>query len=287
MSSIAYITDPNMLELHRLNGHNTMNFWRLSSKVNFKNFSKGDLVFFLSKDKSLQKGKEKAIVGYGKLESINVKSVNYLWKKYQIENGYLNINDFKEAIIKVSKNHELPEQISSFYLIEIMFFQAPLYLSECGLNISGNVESFIYLNPEVTLRLLNSKINLDTWFEANGGISYIEKHKFEFALSLVQEKVKDINVTKSILNKGNKTLKKYIEAHPEYSFVRGSKLTLQKIISEEEMTFLLYNQKGIDDKLVIGQASLYKHYINMFCPNIKKLSFEVIDDSLELDRIIN
>lgn len=287
MSSIAYITDPNMLELHRLNGHSTMNFWRLSSKVNFKDFSKEDLVFFLSKDKELQKGKEKAIVGYGKLESIEIKSVNYLWKKYKTENGYLNINDFKEALIKVSKNHELPKQISSLYLKEIMFFQAPLYLSECGLNISGNVESFIYLKPEVTLKLLNSKVDLDTWFEASGGKSYIEKHKFEYAISLTQEKIKDINVSKSIINKGNKALRKYIENHPEYSFVKGSKLTLKKTTNDNEITFLLYNHSSIDYKLICGQASLYKHYMYMYYPNIKKLSFETIDDSLELERIIN
>ena len=61
MSSIAYITDSKMLEMHRLNAHKTMNFWRLSNKINFSDFNKGDLVFFLSKDKQHLRKKEKGI----------------------------------------------------------------------------------------------------------------------------------------------------------------------------------------------------------------------------------
>lgn len=286
MASIAYITDSNMLEHHRLNGHNTMNFWRLSNKINFKDFSEGDLVFFLSKDKEQQKAKEKGIVGYGRLDSIHLNSVNYLWKKYETENGYSNLEDFKEAIRKVSRNNELPKLISSFYLTEVMFFQVPLYLSEFGLEISGNVESFVYLNPEVTVRLLNAKVEPDMFFALNGGKTYKEKHRLEYAISLMQEKVKDINCTDAIKNKAAKELRNYIELHPEYSFVKGSKMSLNKI-GDKEVTFYLYKNKNFEDRIIYGQAALYKHYLEMFYPEIKKLSFESNDDSLQLDRIIN
>ena len=63
MGAIAYITDSKLLELHRLNAHRTMNFWRLSAKTGFTDFQKGDLVFFLSKDKAHMRKKEKGIVG--------------------------------------------------------------------------------------------------------------------------------------------------------------------------------------------------------------------------------
>lgn len=286
MASIAYITDPNMLEMHRLHGRNTMNFWRLSSKVNFKNFSEGDLVFFLSKDKDKQRGKEKGIVGYGRLDSIHVNSVNYLWKKYQTENGYSTLESFKEAIIKVSKNHELPNKISSLYLTDVLFYQSPIYLSECGMNISGNIESFIYLNPEVTLKLLNTKVEPDMFFESNGGKSFVDKHKLEFAIALMQDSTSELKLPEAKLNKAKRELSKYIEVHPEYSFIRNSKTSIKKVI-DEEVTILIYNHKSIDYKLIIGQASLYKHYLYMYYPNIKKLSFETIDDNLKLERIIN
>ena len=46
MSAIAYITDSKMLELHRLNNHRTINFWRPSGNINFTEFGEGDLLFF-------------------------------------------------------------------------------------------------------------------------------------------------------------------------------------------------------------------------------------------------
>ena len=71
MAAIAYITDSKMLEYHRLNASMTMNFWRLSPLLSFTDFKKGDLLFFLSKDKNHMRHKEKGIVGYGSVDSYN------------------------------------------------------------------------------------------------------------------------------------------------------------------------------------------------------------------------
>ena len=85
MSAIAYITDSKMLELHRLNNHKTMNFWRLSKNINFSDFSTGDLVFFLSKDKEHRNKSEKGIVGFGRVSKINVSSqFRWLCSSYQM-----------------------------------------------------------------------------------------------------------------------------------------------------------------------------------------------------------
>ena len=69
MSSIVYVTDNKMIEYHRLNGNTTMNFWRLSSQKNFSNFIKGDLLFFYTKERALQK--ERSIAGFGVFKEIN------------------------------------------------------------------------------------------------------------------------------------------------------------------------------------------------------------------------
>ena len=138
MSAIAYITDSKMLELHRLNNHKTMNFWRLSNNINFSDFNVGDLVFFLSKDKEHKNGKEKGIVGFGRMSEISLASVKSMWDKYGVLNGYRSLAEFKEAIIKVSKDKKLPKKISGFYLENVTFFQ-PIYLSECGMKISTNI----------------------------------------------------------------------------------------------------------------------------------------------------
>lgn len=56
MSSIAYITDSKMIQYHRLNGNRSLNFWRPSVNMNFSDFNKGDLLFFLAKGTEKGKG---------------------------------------------------------------------------------------------------------------------------------------------------------------------------------------------------------------------------------------
>lgn len=46
MSSIAYTTDQEMIEYHRLCGNRDVNFWRLSARAGFTDFKRGDLLFF-------------------------------------------------------------------------------------------------------------------------------------------------------------------------------------------------------------------------------------------------
>ena len=79
MSAIAYITDSKMLELHRLNNHKAINFWRPSANTAFSDFREGDLLFFLSKDKEHKKKNEKGIVGFGRLQSISTASPKMMW----------------------------------------------------------------------------------------------------------------------------------------------------------------------------------------------------------------
>lgn len=68
MSSIAYITDQNMIEYHRLHGNNRIVYWRPSGKKKFQFFQHGDYLFFLTKgtEKGIQR--EKGIIGYGRYE---------------------------------------------------------------------------------------------------------------------------------------------------------------------------------------------------------------------------
>jgi len=78
MSAIAYITNQEMIEFHRLNGNKTINFWRLGNTKKISFFKKGDLLFFLSK--GTEKGKEKGIVGYGVFQ----KSMDLIFIKWGI-----------------------------------------------------------------------------------------------------------------------------------------------------------------------------------------------------------
>ena len=288
MASIAYVTDSNMLELHRLNNHKSMNFWRLSSKINFKNFSSGDFVFFLSKDKDQQRNKEKGIVGYGKLDDIHLKSFNSMWRCFGIENGYNTKEEFKEAITRVSRDGNIPNPISSLYLKEVSFFQNPIYLSDCGMNISNNIESFIYLDDyNVTLQILKyAKESPDLWFSLGQQESYIDKHLVEFSLNVSQELVGDIKLSDSKVKKGYKDLKDFVIINPEYRFIKESKLSLYKY-SDGRLSILLYTDKDIDDRLVLGQALLLKSNFKKIYKDDINIVFKIFGRRSDLEEIIN
>ncbi|MBQ2510011.1 MAG: hypothetical protein II529_04220 [Erysipelotrichaceae bacterium] len=277
MSAIAYITDSKMLELHRLNNHRTINFWRLSNNTNFSDFGPGDLVFFLSKDKEHRKGREKGIVGFGRMTHVSLASIKTMWDKYGIANGYNTLEEFKEAILKVSKDKKLPKKISGFYLENVTFFQ-PVYLSECGMKISSNVESYIYLKPEdVVLRLLDlGEGSSDLWSDLTGNLRSIAEERKLFALFAARREIGDIEETEKRKKKAKKALKEYIQEHPEYGFIQNSPDELYHM-SGNELRIVFYRDKESDLKKLIGQARLYRHWFGLYCKEDIPLKFLTCD----------
>ncbi|MBO7676682.1 MAG: hypothetical protein J6S49_04130 [Erysipelotrichaceae bacterium] len=287
MSAIAYITDSKMLELHRLNNHKTMNFWRLSKNTNFSDFSIGDLVFFLSKDKEHRNKREKGIVGFGRMTRITVSSVKTMWDKFDVLNGYQSLAEFKEAILKVSKDKQLPKKISGFYLENVVFFQ-PVYLSECGMKISTNIESYIYLKEEkvVNKLLCLAKESNDLWSNFGNNHQDIENEQIIYALYASHDHIGDIKVNDKVYRKANKQMKQYIEDNPSYQFVRNSKKEIYKI-DMNEISFIFYYDKEIDQRLLIGQDYLYKYYLKSFEDLDVETRFRFLNKNDELSYYLN
>ena len=168
MSSIAYITDKKMIEFHRLNGNSTINFWRPSSSKRFTDFNPGDLLFFLAKGTERGPLKEKGLIGYGRYTQAVKLTFRQMWNQYGLLNGYPTEAALKEAILKVSKEKTLSHQFSCVKLANIVFFQSPVYLSELGITISSNLESYIYLDkedPQTTSKILwkAQEVGIDSW----------------------------------------------------------------------------------------------------------------------------
>ena len=288
MSAIAYITDSKLLELHRLNAHKTMNFWRLSTKTTFSDFGKDDLVFFLSKDKEHMKKKEKGIVGFGRLENIYTYAPKTMWNKFGNENGYNTYDEFKEAIEKVSKLHILPKKISSFYLNNIVFFQSPIYLSELGIKISNNVESYVYIKPEESvIKLLEyGKEAIDIWSSSEMAEKIIENEQLNTSLKLAQKDIGDFKLSETRIKSGNRTMKKIVENNPGCKFIGKSKLDVV-LVNDSDILIVLYNHKEIDYRLLIGQAELYKKYIMKYYNGPFKIYFKTSDNNKGLNDLIN
>lgn len=172
MAAIAYVTDEKMIEYHRVNGSNSIVFWRLSTKK-FSGFNIGDLLFFLSKDNTTKTRKEKGLVGYGRFMGSSSMSITTMWRKHKSKTGYISKKELYDAIEKSKKTENMPEKIDCLVLDRVVFFRSPIYLSDLGYRISSNLESFTYLDKhegKQTLRILEEaqKIGLDLWSSIQG-----------------------------------------------------------------------------------------------------------------------
>lgn len=168
MASIAYITDRDMIEYHRLNGNTSINFWKPSNAKKMSNFKKGDFLFFLAKGTEKGKKREKGIIGYGKLTQSCIHTFSQMWAKYETLNGYPSKKALYNAIIKVTKKKSMPEHLNCLLLQDVVFFQAPVYLSEIGLHISNKIESYFYIDKVDmmnTSKILEvaENIGIDVW----------------------------------------------------------------------------------------------------------------------------
>lgn len=282
MSSIAYITDSKMLEMHRLNGNKTMNFWRLSKKINFSDFKEGDLVFFLSKDKAHQRKKEKGIVGYGRVKEIHLSSIKSMWKKYNSLNGFNTYEEFYEALLKINKNKKLPDKISSFYLENVSFFQGPIYLSECDMHISNNVESYIYLKPDdVPIKILEyAKDSLDLWANLEDNTSSIENDIKRLKISRAYKNIGEYKLSDKLNRRAYRELRKFKKDN-DYEFIADSKQEMYQI-NDKDIEILLYNDKEVDKRLLIGQTQLYLNQLKD-----ENIVFKLLNDDKDLLSLLN
>ena len=144
MSSIAYVTDRDMIEYHRINGNTSMNFWRAGTTKKFTDFKKNDLLFFLAK--GTERKREKGIIGYGRFTHCHNLTIHDMWKKYKNLNGYSSEKELSEAIHKMYD--DVPEKMNFIYLEDVVFFGYPIYLSELNITVSNKLETYIYLDKD-------------------------------------------------------------------------------------------------------------------------------------------
>lgn len=269
MSSIAYISDDKLLENCRLNQSNTINFWRLSTNINFKEFGIGSLLFFLSKDKKHQNiNKEKGIIGFGRVKDITISSPEVMWIKYEKINGYNSKQEFFTAIKKANKDHLIPEKISSLLLENVCFFQNPIYLSELGINISKSVESYVYIkNDEAVINILDyGKDNIDLWSKSDKTDEIIESERIGLVLSLIKNKT----------NEDSNIINDYLKLNPIYSRIDNS-LDLYNYF-DYNLTIVLYHDEQTNKEKFIERINEYKNIVAKYYGSAVYIMFKTIDN---------
>lgn len=302
MASIAYITDKKMIEYHRLNAHTSINFWRPGNLKKFADFHIGDFLFFLAKGTEHGVNKEKGIIGYGRLERIGSMSFDQMWKKYKTSNGYHTKIELKDAILKVTKDHVMPEKLTCLELEQVIFFQSPVYLSELDKNISNKIESYIYLdkdNDQLTNQILSlaNKIGLDMWssiFYEEPKDLQITQDKDITTISFIYNKIKKNFNTKYDDIKTMKLRNAYIEQNQHCVILPDSMNDFISYVEGHAVVCIpcIINTKDCSEKLqyIIGHYMLYHKYMEMMNikPHIKIIFNDNVDEeTAEMLRQLN
>ncbi|PWL65458.1 MAG: hypothetical protein DBY26_08365 [Amedibacillus dolichus] len=272
MAAIAYITDKNMIDFHRLNGNHTINFWKPSTSKKISNLKQGDLLFFLAKGTERGKQKEKGLMGYGKFQKSYTMNFQAMWSKYEIQNGYATRDGLEEAICKVTKNHRLPNMLNCLQLEEVVFFQYPIYLSEIGMQVSNKLESYLYIdkedlyNTDKILKIAN-QFGVDVWSKV-----FEQEHTHNFKKDAQIQIIHNIyEVIKSNYYSTYEEarlahfIQDYQKHHTNTQAIRNSKTEFIEIREDRIWICLpcLINASEIQKKLqyIIGHYMLYSSYI--------------------------
>lgn len=265
-----------MIDFHRLRGNRTMVFWRFSLK-GFARFSEGDLFFFIDHRMRHPKTKEKGLVGYGRCSEIKNQSLSQAWKKYENKIGYNSYDEFKEAIRHYRKNdHRLPNQIQTIKLVNVIFFQQPVFLSEIEVPLSDRLESFTYIEDEgkdlsYQLFPIIKKIGVDSWMQSQNlniderdlerdyihqkvryNLSYIETKYNDKQIRILKNHTNGVAINNIYYEYYGNSLKVFLPmtSRSQIYYLLGIKTAIESIVQEINCDFSLLTNIKVD-RLII------------------------------------
>ena len=285
MSSIAYVTDEKMLEYHRLCCSRTILFWRLSTKNKFTDFHSGDLLFFFARG-AVNKRK-KGFIGYGHYVATRRLSLNQMWNLYGTKTGYDSRELLAEAIGHAAKG-EIPRTMQCLILKDIVFFVAPVYPKDVGIEIPAHLESYCYIDkddPRVTARILRraSRLGIDLWTKDEDSVPETIFHQDEIRHFMANASVE--------MGKAELSQKERAAAHrltkeklkeEGWEKVRGSDtdcLKLEKDHIEMALPFVCgVNDRTVRLQEVLGRMTLYS--LKLSLENLKdRIVFSLLEET--------
>lgn len=286
MASIAYVTNSQMIEYHRINGNRTMNFWRPSYTKKFADFNEGDYLFFLVK--TSPRAKERALTGYGRCAKSQTMTFKQMWETYENENGYDSKEACKEAVLRASKTKQLPEKLNCIYLKDVVFFQSPVYLSEVGISVNSNLESYIYLDKDdagITNRILQiaSESGVDMWSLINADQEEwidLQEDQLRFAVTQALKQCRTHIYKEWEQKKIRKMMKQYFEVHSDESFSSYKMDAFSIKDNQVEVIVPVVYGKDYDDTMqyCVGHCAMIKYLILKNCTNVPSIHFTFVSD---------
>ena len=190
-------------------------------------------------------------------------SLRQMWNQYGTYNGYSSKDELAEAIAKVNKNHEVGKSIHCLLLKDVVFFQAPVYPSEIGIQIPSNLESYTYLDKfgvDSTVKILQKaqKTGIDAWQSAMDHTINKDIFKEDVVSHILAKHISHvIDPTKP----ASKILKRFmINQADSVEYIKGSKQALLKQMPLTVYLPLEASSKNKDQVLfeLIGKISVLK-----------------------------
>lgn len=285
MSSIAYVADEKMLEYHRLCGSRNISFWRLSARAGFRDFHKGDLLFFYAHGLHSRK---KGLVGYAHYDSLHTMSLKQMWNKYGTLNGYDSLEDMGQAVMRASRDHTIPEKMGCLYLTGVVFFRTPVYPKDVGIEINERLESFTYLDKDdsgITVRILREaeKNGLDVWSASQSSEpEYIFKEdELRHQLAMIHYELGKESLPSAEAARTRKLMKEQVKTK-SFEMIRGSHTDCFRSDGKTlELCFpFVSNTKDRNERIrnLLGKAVWYKIMIRKEKVQSERVKITVISD---------
>ena len=281
MSSIAYVTDENMIEYFRLCGIRQMNFWRLSSRKEFTDFQKGDLLFFYTRTPH---SRSRGFVGYAHYVSTQKLSLKGMWKKYGTSNGYDSEQLLNEAIQRAAKDQPVPEKMNCLYLNDAVFFSNPVNPNEVGLKISPQLESYMYLDqedPQMTVKILRAaeQKGIDIWSNSQSYESedIFKSDEIRHQLTLIKD-----GMPADSWNQKERTRAQKLAAASGLEFIRGSRTDVFELQKDQLILSLPFVSQEKDKPYLvreyIGKVMMYRLMLQKSGLRMPAVRFQILHD---------
>lgn len=179
------------------------NFWRKSISK-FKVLSKGDIFFFLVKNKRYVK-EERKVYGYGIFERYEVNTLEEAWEKYKKNNGMNSFTELSKVMYEIYGTVSKPS-IGCIILRNVKIFDNPIQLSNLGISFDNSIVSGKSITEEETLKLIDE-------------INKVNDELFEFETNLSIES----DPQNELFPEGNKMLRLHLSAERNSKLIERAK----------------------------------------------------------------
>ena len=184
--------------------------------------------------------------------------------------------NLKKPLDIIENDHRLPNQIQTIKLVNVIFFQQPVFLSEIEVPLSDRLESFTYIEDEgkdlsYQLFPIIKKIGVDSWMQSQNlniderdlerdyihqkvryNLSYIETKYNDRQIRILKNHTNGVAINNIYYEYHGNSLKVFLPmtSRSQIYYLLGIKTAIESIVQEINCDFSLLTNIKVD-RLII------------------------------------